>query len=614
MRFKPHEQVIDLLVGQRLYTSSDAAIRELLQNAEDACALQTVADPSYEPRIVVRFSVSGGWVEVVDNGLGMNEEALDLSFSSVGAPKDQVEHIRELLDRAPDQARQIALFGIGVLSCFGVALGIELRTKMDEHHGLAFRIPNHHEEWEPLANAPSERGTSVRLELMPDGPMRADEVPVTVERFARHAAHVEVEDIDAQHRRAVPERWQGADAPGAVSVSDPAARAGFLALDPRIDDPNRPLRANLMVCNGGFLVRELELQLIHPYAVGYLGEIDVQPGALAITLNREDFQHDEPWQEVGQRLLRIYNDLIRARLDEWEKMLTSEAVDDERPALERTVLVLLRGPTNQVLEADIIERLERLLPDVVQVKVWDKEEVLSVREVLGRATSVRKVCFVREDAAARQFQQSLAQGARTVQLTEIAQTTGLRAGHLQAKGAVVLSCRPRNYAAEFGGSTQNISMHDADLISFECQKAGLSWVAVEDASPEEVALDAAPESMLFTSLLDLGEELKLVGLPGSDERVIRDFAGRLLNASHSEVREILQILPDAVGNPVRKALLQAYMDIESFALARAQERIKELLLSPDLSQEAQLEAGKLLREYLRAKLAELIARDERSEP
>lgn len=220
------------------------------------------------------------------------------------------------------------------------------------------------------------------------------------------------------------------------------------------------------------------------------------------------------------------------------------------------------------------------MPNVVQVKVWDKEEVISVREVLERAKSARNVYYVREDAAARQFQQSLAQGTRTVQVTEVAQTTGLRARHLQVKGAVVLSCRPRNYAAEFGGSMQSVSMHDTDLISAECQKAGVGWIAVEDASPEEVALDAAPESALFTSLLDLGEELKLVGLPGSDERVIRDFAGRLLNTSHGAVREILQILPDAVGNPVRKALLQAYMDIETFALSRAQERSRTFSFRP----------------------------------
>jgi hypothetical protein len=55
MRFHPHDRVIELLVGQQLCTSADAAIRELLQNAEDACDLQRIREPGFSPSILVRF-------------------------------------------------------------------------------------------------------------------------------------------------------------------------------------------------------------------------------------------------------------------------------------------------------------------------------------------------------------------------------------------------------------------------------------------------------------------------------------------------------------------------------------------------------------------------------
>src|ERR1700722_10357411 len=113
MKFTPHERVLDLFVGQNLYTSSDAAMRELLQNAEDACSLQKLKDASYQPTIVVRYSTANQCVEVVDNGLGMNHEAVEHSFASAGAPKEDIGHIRELLQSSGNRQHQIAQFGIG---------------------------------------------------------------------------------------------------------------------------------------------------------------------------------------------------------------------------------------------------------------------------------------------------------------------------------------------------------------------------------------------------------------------------------------------------------------------------------------------------------------------
>jgi len=137
MRFHADEHVIDLLIGNLLYTTPDAAVRELLQNAEDACELQRIKNPDFAAEIVVRYSAVGQWVEVIDNGLGMNEEAFEQSFAAVGAHKDRVSHIRALLEQAGAANRQIARFGIGILSCFGVAASIFVYTKMDDSAPLA---------------------------------------------------------------------------------------------------------------------------------------------------------------------------------------------------------------------------------------------------------------------------------------------------------------------------------------------------------------------------------------------------------------------------------------------------------------------------------------------
>jgi molecular chaperone HtpG len=175
--FQQHNRVIDLLVGPQLYTSTDAAVRELLQNAEDACTLMGPTD-GYAPQIIVRFSPSENWCEFVDNGLGMNRESIQGSFAWIGAPKTEVRHIRERLAQMSVDQRQIAQFGIGILSCFGVASSVELHTKMDNEESIALRIVDYHEPFEELPAAPRERGTTIRLTLKSDAGMKAVDVPM----------------------------------------------------------------------------------------------------------------------------------------------------------------------------------------------------------------------------------------------------------------------------------------------------------------------------------------------------------------------------------------------------------------------------------------------------
>ncbi len=170
----------------------------------------------------------------------------------------------------------------------------------------------------------------------------------------------------------------------------------------------------------------------------------------------------------------------------------------------------------------------------------------------------------------------------------------------------MLSCRPRNYSVVVGESNQSISAHEADLLNQECQKLGIRFVEVNAASPEEVALTGAAESALVSELLGLGEQLKLVALDGFQDRVLRDFAGRLLNCRNPEIREILRFIPDAIGNPVRRVLLQIYMDLDSYRLEEARQKTRELLTMTDLADQAQLSTGELLRTFLERKLRPLI--------
>lgn len=296
-RFQPHDHVIDLLVGPQLYTSADAAVRELLQNAEDACGLNGLKNSGYTPHITVSYSISGNWCEFRDNGLGMNKEAIQRSYAWIGAPKTEVAHIRKLLQNAPPGQRQIAQFGIGILSCFGVAASVELHTKMEDQESLALLVTDYHLPFVELPNRPLERGAIVRLTLKPDGPMKAADVPAAVRKYARHAKHVWLADADTGAEEQVEETWLEAkdSVPHTDIVGDPAVLSGRLSLDPAWLSMGSTFTADLITCNGGFLVSERDLDLLPAGATGFRGEINFTPGALTILMNREGFKRDDAY-------------------------------------------------------------------------------------------------------------------------------------------------------------------------------------------------------------------------------------------------------------------------------------------------------------------------------
>jgi hypothetical protein len=611
MRFNPDRRLIDLMVGNNLYGSPHVAMRELIQNAEDACSLQQLKGADYLPDILVRYSASQNWVSVTDNGLGMNQETIDKSFAAVGATKDNVSHIRDLL-AANGGNRQIAQFGVGILSCFGVADKVTFSTKMDGEESLAFAIADYHEEWQHLDEPRSARGTTIHLQLKPGGPMQAADVPGAVERYARHAAHVRLEDVDGNSIRTVPEQWHGKAMRGAMPLEDPALRGGFLALHPAWDTVDAIPQVELVMCNAGFLVKERELGLLPNEAIGSVGELDVSPGSLTIQINRESFQGDDHWQQLRNRMTVSYNKLIEAKLDEWEQALEPGAERKAAAAIERGALLLARGPTRNILRTEIAERLDRLIPTAIRIHHRGASTPTMLSKLLEAAQTLGVIYYTREGEAPRQSQRSMQQGSSSIQITEVTQTEGIRAMHLQAKGAVVLACHQRQYPYFLGGGQQNVTLHEADLLNELCQKLGLRCVPVNDASAEEVELTGAADSALFSNLLGLGEPLKLVALDGFSDRVLYDFAGRLLNCRNDEIREILRYLPDAVGSPVRRTLLKIYMDIQTWRLEEARKSTKELLTMADLADQAQLSTGHFLRLFLEEKLKPLIDPPEKS--
>ena len=136
-------RIIGLLMGQQLYGERWPALRELYQNALDACRYRRAAAqlavhegcaPSgraYEGRIAISFGADGGrrYVECVDDGIGMADRHIRRLFACAGqrfADSHEFHIDRARWDVAGINFFPNSRFGVGVLSYFMLAEELDI--------------------------------------------------------------------------------------------------------------------------------------------------------------------------------------------------------------------------------------------------------------------------------------------------------------------------------------------------------------------------------------------------------------------------------------------------------------------------------------------------------
>ena len=141
------KQVVDLLMGTKLYGNSDVALRELLQNSIDACLLRQAQEKEwgnpYTPEISVKYYEQNGdfILEVDDNGTGMDQYIIDNYYSKIGSSFYKSKDFYNLKSESNADFSPTSRFGIGILSCFMVADTLCVDTK---------RVYAPHKSSEPL--------------------------------------------------------------------------------------------------------------------------------------------------------------------------------------------------------------------------------------------------------------------------------------------------------------------------------------------------------------------------------------------------------------------------------------------------------------------------------
>lgn len=157
--------IVDLLIGQALYSRQDVAVRELLQNSIDTCNYRLAVEKDYKPKIEIEFDKDH--ITFRDNGMGMNfEDALEY-FSKKGCSL----YISDAFKDATKGKKIIAIgkFGIGVLSSFLIADQMIINTKKYNCSPCKFSIADLVEGWTYEQGGKEEQGTDITLYLNETG-------------------------------------------------------------------------------------------------------------------------------------------------------------------------------------------------------------------------------------------------------------------------------------------------------------------------------------------------------------------------------------------------------------------------------------------------------------
>lgn len=129
------KQIIDLLMGTKLYGKPGVALRELLQNSIDACLLRQKLSElwgiEYTPKVKVSLYTKNNvdYLRVSDNGVGMNQHIIDNYYTNVGCSYYSSREFSELMVSFKSSFTPISRFGIGILSCFMVCDSMEVTTR-----------------------------------------------------------------------------------------------------------------------------------------------------------------------------------------------------------------------------------------------------------------------------------------------------------------------------------------------------------------------------------------------------------------------------------------------------------------------------------------------------
>lgn len=358
--FKAHtEKIITLLIGESIYQNHYVAIRELIQNAVDACERRNFKPIGETPQIEINIQYDNSIFEIIDNGDGMSLYTLKNNFIAIGKSiSDDItdENIRRKL---------IGQFGIGFISTFMIAEKVSISTQFAEETQINFDIISPSEKFKYFEKSHIGRsegliGTTIKIHIKPSFKNNPNfNIVQFVHNYCRHIPNLKVfivhPDKSKQQVELFTNNWNTNNALIKKQFSPSSNR---YTLNLGINNGE----THLISSNYGFLINYINPVIIpynFPNFVG--GEINFEPAAIKLNIARNEIIEDD----LGKvnEIADFVNDSLRTLLIEAHSFdnKTSEIKENIKNLLSYYLVV----QNTQELPLSQIEIIEML------VNVWE---------------------------------------------------------------------------------------------------------------------------------------------------------------------------------------------------------------------------------------------------
>lgn len=199
--------ITELLMGKNIYGDNKLGLRELIQNAIDACKLIREIDKGKderpEPKITIYVSKQNQYVKIRDTGIGMTLDVIKNHFLNIG--KSYYKSNEYLFNNY--NYKPIGQYGIGFLACFLLSDNVSVTTKYYDSNDV-YRIELEKNSEYVVTNTehlPMVTGTEIKLDYK--GVFSAfktiDELKLFIETYFYTDIPIFIKDDDANEQKQI---------------------------------------------------------------------------------------------------------------------------------------------------------------------------------------------------------------------------------------------------------------------------------------------------------------------------------------------------------------------------------------------------------------------------
>ena len=526
------EKVVQLLIGDSLYGNAYSFVRELVQNAVDACTRVKEVYPDRKPKIHINISQAENYFEVVDEGDGMSSRVLRDNFAVIG------KSISQEMARTGSAKTLISKFGIGFISTFIAAAKVYVTTKSEWEDRVGFWINDVFKAFD-YAEAPPEgliesegTGTTVRVYLKQQYP--SQKLVEQVFLFCRHIDNLIViqdgKPILGQQSWNVEKAVYKYEEENAAYQLKLGIALAFL-----------PIFAS----NTGFLITQNPTPIV-PYRFPPIifGEANLCPGTVDLDLSRTTIMQSAKAQEIRKKISLAL------------KVLFAKGLTNPIPNLSPSILPYLQFYLSTIDQ-------EKAQYDRSYVDFYTKEELVglcakyTMVQFAGRNVSVDEALKRAKTAGHSSFY-VYNPNSQTEHEIPFAQYLSFSGRPVGSAHSVPLSFRDGQMVVSLLAVYEKI-----------CQYYGFTVVKIWEDNDLLKTLTISPDAVprpVMDQLLDIqkqhGIEIKPARLANVDRAVIRVKDIFVLNLEHGGLAKLTQKAEDLPA-VVIKTYLQGILRLTS---------------------------------------------------